>query len=56
MTPQTRTKAYSTNILDYHSNLSMYEKDSLASEAKLTAEREKKKPKARKPDNVYQPD
>jgi hypothetical protein len=32
-------------ILDYHSNLSMYEKDSLASEAKLKAEREKKKPR-----------
>jgi hypothetical protein len=44
MSRKTRTKAYSTNILDYHSNLSMYEKDSLASEAKLKAEREKKKP------------
>jgi hypothetical protein len=56
MTRKTRTKAYSTNILDYHNNLSMYEKDSLASEAKLKAEREKKKPKTAKPDNVYQPD
>jgi hypothetical protein len=41
MVQKTRTKAHSTNILDYHSNLSMYEKDSLASEAKLNAEREK---------------
>ncbi len=56
MARKTRPKAHSTDILDYPSNLSMYEKDSLASEAKLTAEREKKKPKARKPDNVYQPD
>jgi hypothetical protein len=43
MTRKTRTKAYSTNILDYHSNLSMYEKDSLASEAKLADERKTKK-------------
>jgi len=40
---KTRTKPHSTNILDYHSNLSTYEKDSLASEAKLKVEGEKKK-------------
>ncbi|MHB8216038.1 MAG: hypothetical protein ACYDDS_08150 [Candidatus Sulfotelmatobacter sp.] len=45
MRRKTRTKAHSTNILDYHSNLSMYEKDSLASEAKLKAERENEKPR-----------
>jgi hypothetical protein len=42
MARKTRTKAeqaHSTNILDYSSRLSMYEKDSLASEAKLAAER-----------------
>ena len=44
MPRKTRTKAQSTNILDYHSNLSMYEKDSLAAEAKLKAEREKQEP------------
>jgi hypothetical protein len=37
MARKTRTKAHSTNILDYHSNLSMYEKDSLVGEAKLKA-------------------
>jgi hypothetical protein len=42
MTRKTRTKPYSTNILDYPSNLSTYERDSLASEAKLKAAREKK--------------
>jgi len=47
MARKTSTKPYSTNILDYHSNLSMYEKDSLASEAKLNAEREKQKPPKR---------
>jgi hypothetical protein len=45
MARKTRTKPYSTNILDYHSSLSMYEKDSLASEAKLARERNKKKKK-----------
>jgi hypothetical protein len=44
MARKTRTKAHSTNILDYHSNLSMYEKDSLACEAKLKAERDKERP------------
>jgi len=41
--PRKRTKAHSTDILDYHSNLSMYEKDSLASEAKLAAGRKAQK-------------
>jgi hypothetical protein len=43
MTRKTRTKAHSTNILDYSSRLSMYEKDSLAAEAKLVAERKAQK-------------
>ncbi|MDQ1386678.1 MAG: hypothetical protein QOF56_132, partial [Acidobacteriaceae bacterium] len=42
MPRKTRTKPYSTNILDYPSNLSTYERDSLASEATLKAAREKK--------------
>lgn len=32
-------KAYSENVLDYPSTLSMYEKESLAAEAKLRAEK-----------------
>jgi hypothetical protein len=43
MARKTRTKAHSTNILDYPSNISMYEKDSLVGEAKLKAEREKER-------------
>jgi hypothetical protein len=43
MARKTRTKAHSTNILDYPSNISMYEKDSLVGEAKLKAEQEKEK-------------
>ena len=43
MARKIRTKAHSTNILDYSSRLSMYEKDSLASEAKLAAERRAQK-------------
>jgi hypothetical protein len=47
--PKTRPKAHSTNILDYPNGMPMYEKESLAAEAKLKAERKKKKPrKARK--------
>jgi hypothetical protein len=38
-------KQPSTNILDYPSNMSMYEKDSLASEARLAAEKKAKKRK-----------
>jgi len=37
-------KPNSTNILDYPCMMSMYEKESLAAEAKLKAEREKRKP------------
>jgi len=43
MPRKTRTKPHSTNILDYHSNLSTYEKDSLASEAMIAADRKKDK-------------
>jgi len=44
MPRKTRTKAYSTDILDYHSNLSMQEKESLVAKAQLKATLEKKKP------------
>jgi hypothetical protein len=37
-------KPYSTNVLDYPSTMSGFEKESLAAEAKLRVEREKKKP------------
>jgi hypothetical protein len=40
-------KPNSTNILDYPCMMSMYEKESLAAEAKLKAEREKQKPPKR---------
>jgi hypothetical protein len=40
-----KIKAYSTNILDYPSNMSMWEKESLAAEAKLASERKTKKNK-----------
>ena len=43
MPRKARTKADSTDPLDYPSNLSMYEKDSLASEAKLAAGRRAQK-------------
>jgi len=43
MARKIRTKAHSANVLDYSSRLSMYEKDSLASEAKLAAERNAQK-------------
>jgi hypothetical protein len=39
MKRKTRTKAHSTNILDYHSNLSMIDKEELVAKAKLAAER-----------------
>src|SRR5580704_19604681 len=38
---------YSMNVLDYPCTMSMYEKESLAAEAKLKAEREKQKPPKR---------
>jgi hypothetical protein len=44
MPRKTRTKAHSTNILDYSSMMSLYEKDSLASDARLAADRKKDKP------------
>jgi hypothetical protein len=37
MKRKARTKAYSTNILDYHSNLSMIDKEELVAKAKLAA-------------------
>jgi hypothetical protein len=44
------TKPTSTNILDYPSNLSTFERDSLASEARLKAERKTEtQPKVHKP-------
>jgi hypothetical protein len=43
MPQKTHMKAHSTDTLDYPSNLSMYEKDSLASEAKLAAGRRAQK-------------
>jgi hypothetical protein len=33
-----KIKAYSANVLDYPTNMSMWEKESLAAEAKLAAE------------------
>ena len=43
MLQKTRTKPHSTNILDYPINMSMYEKESLASEATIAADRKKEK-------------
>ncbi|HWO34906.1 MAG TPA: hypothetical protein VNO32_39445 [Candidatus Acidoferrum sp.] len=43
-----KIKAYSPNVLDYPSNMSMWEKESLAAEAQLAIERKsKKKPSAK---------
>jgi hypothetical protein len=39
-----KIKAYSPNVLDYPSNMSMWEKESLAAEAYLAAERKARKP------------
>ena len=45
-----KIKAYSPNVLDYPRNMSLWERESLAAEAKLGSERKsKKKPAARKP-------
>ena len=38
-----RESPHSTNILDYPSSMSGFERESLAAEAKLKAERQKKK-------------
>jgi hypothetical protein len=44
-----KIEAYSPNVLDYPSNMSLWERESLAAEAKLAAERKsKKKPSAKK--------
>jgi hypothetical protein len=40
----TKIKEFSTNARDYPSNMSLWEKESLAAEAVLTAERKAKKP------------
>jgi hypothetical protein len=40
-------KPYSTNVLDYPCTMSGFERESLAAEAKLKAEREKQKPPKR---------
>jgi len=39
-----KIKAYSPNVLDYPGNMSMWEKESLAAEAYLAAERKGRKP------------
>jgi hypothetical protein len=44
-----KIRAYSPNVLDYPSNMSLWEKESLAAEAKLASERKsKKKPSTKK--------
>ena len=44
-----KIKAHFPNVLDYPSNMSLWEKESLAAEAKLAAERKsKKKPSTKK--------
>jgi hypothetical protein len=44
-----KIKAHSPNLLDYPSNMSTWERESLAAEAKLAAERKsKKKPSTKK--------
>jgi hypothetical protein len=44
-----RTKPHSTNILDYHINLSMIDKEDLVARAKLNEAREKEKEKEKLP-------
>jgi hypothetical protein len=46
---------YSTNVLDYPCTMSGFERESLAAEAKLKAEREKQKPPKRKLFIIDQP-
>ena len=43
-----KIKAYSPNVLDYPGNMSMWEKESLAAEACLAAERKARKPSKKK--------
>jgi hypothetical protein len=40
---RTKIKAFSTNVLDYPINMSLWEKESLAAEAALAAERKRRK-------------
>ena len=40
-----KSRSYSSYVQDYPSMMSLYEKESLAAEAKLKAEREKKRAK-----------
>ncbi|HWO32193.1 MAG TPA: hypothetical protein VNO32_25640 [Candidatus Acidoferrum sp.] len=48
MLRKSRIKPYSTNVLDYPCTMSGFERESLAAEAKLKAERKEKKKKAAK--------
>jgi len=43
-----KVKSYSPNVLDYPSNMSSWERESLAAEAKLAAEKKSKKQPSRK--------
>lgn len=43
-----KVKAYSPNVLDYPSNMSSWERESLAAEAKLAAEKKSKRRPSRK--------
>ena len=54
MAQKIRMKPHSTNILDYPSNMSMYERESLAAEARLKAE--KKPTKRPKPEKLFAPE
>jgi hypothetical protein len=40
-----RVKSFGTNVLDYPSNMSQYEKESRAAEAKLSQNKKKRKAK-----------
>ena len=44
---KSKIKAYSPNVLDYPSNMSIWEKESLAAEAQLASERKSKKKPSR---------
>lgn len=43
-----RSRSFGTNLLDYPSNMSQYEKESLAAEAKLAQSKKKPKKKSSK--------
>jgi hypothetical protein len=51
MLRKTKPEPTSTDVLDYPATMSEYERESLAAEAKLKAER-KKRPKGRKTDSA----